>query len=209
MWQRNVPDEYKHLSLEEIKLKLKENSFDFAVCFENWQGDFNMSTGIRNANGCGAKEVFYYGKRRWDRRGAVGTHNYTSVSFVENEEELLSLKDRYSFVAVDNLPGAVSIDDYEWQTAKSPLMIFGEEGLGLSPEMQKLCDVMVEIPMYGSVRSFNCGTSSGMVMRDYIYKLQQNCGHSHWITDNGETSCPRCKKKFQLPKQDRAIGAPT
>lgn len=197
---RNIPDRYKGWMTELIKEDLAKNSFNYAVMMENWSGDFNMGTLVRNANGCGAKEVFYYGRRRWDRRGAVGTHNYTSVSFVEDEASLIALKDRYSFIAIDNLPGAVSIDDYEWHTSKPPLMIFGEEGTGITPEMQKLCDVMVEIPMYGSVRSFNCGTSSGMVMRDYITKLQNDCGHSHWITENGETSCPRCKKKFQLPK---------
>src|ERR1700722_4629062 len=79
LWERNVRDDLKSFSTEEIKNKLEKSSFPYAVCFEQWQGDFNMSSGVRNANAFGSREVYYIGKRRWDRRGAVGTQNYTNV----------------------------------------------------------------------------------------------------------------------------------
>lgn len=192
MDSRNVADKYKGWMEDLIREDLNRKSFDYAVCFENWIGDFNMSTGIRNANGFGAREVFYCGKRKWDRRGAVGTHNYTSVNFLENDEQIQALKSKYTFVGIDNVPGAVNIDDYVWN--RSSIMIFGEEGTGLTPEMQKECSAIVSIPMYGSVRSFNCGTSSGIVMFDYITKLQGNCGHSRsQIVDQ---VCTYCNKSF-------------
>lgn len=196
---RNVADKYKGWMEDLIKEDLQKTSFDYAVMMENWNGDFNMGTLIRNANGCGAKEVFYYGKKRYDKRGAVGTYKYTNVNHLKDEKSLLSLKEKYEFIGIDNLPGAVSIDDFEWPGTfsweKPPLMIFGEEGTGLTPEMQKHCSVMVEIPMYGSVRSFNCGTSSGMIMRDYITKFQHRCGHAKAMRAD-DLFCSACYKKM-------------
>lgn len=167
---RNVADRYKGWMQDLIREDVQKNTFPYAVMMENWAGDFNIGTLVRNANAFGASEVFYIGKRKWDRRGAVGTYNYTSVKFLEDMESFLALKSKYSFIGVDNVPGSVSIVPFKWPS--NALMIFGEEGLGLTSEVQKLCDAVVEIPMHGSVRSLNAGTSSGIVMFDYVTKLQ-------------------------------------
>jgi tRNA G18 (ribose-2'-O)-methylase SpoU len=170
LWERNVADHLKGKSEEEIRSTLKEKALPFAVCFEHWIGDFNMGTGIRNANGFGAKEVFYIGDRKWDRRASVGVYNYTEVQWISSIEEFVKLKERYVIVGIDNVPGSRSIYNYRWPA--NTLMVFGEEGAGLTPEMQELCEDIVEIPMYGSVRSFNCGTASGIVMYDFCKKFQ-------------------------------------
>lgn len=168
-WQRNVADPLKTMTEEEIRQHLKETAHPFAVCFEHWIGDFNLGTGIRNANAFNAKEVFYLGDKKWDRRAAVGVHNYTEVQWIPTLEDFIKLKEKYVIVGIDNIAGSVSIHQHRW--VPNTLMVFGEEGAGLTPGMQKLCQAMVEIPMFGSVRSLNCGTASGIVMYDYVEKL--------------------------------------
>src|SRR5271155_4103280 len=140
-WERNVADHLKDKSEEEIKAHLQGNSHPFAVMFENWIGDFNLATGIRNANGFNAKEVFYLGNRKWDRRGAVGVYNYTPVQWIANTEELAKLQERYVFIGVDNVPGSIPIESFVWPHVhdKDTLMIFGEESTGLTPGMQAMC----------------------------------------------------------------------
>lgn len=165
-WDRNVVDRFKDKTEEEIKASLAETAFPFAVCFENWINDFNMATGIRNANAFNLRDVYYIGDKRWDRRGAVGVHNYTEVKWLSSVEEFSKLKDKYTIVGIDNLPGARSIRHHKW--APNTLVVFGEEGVGLTPDMQKLCEYMIEIPMFGTVRSFNCGVASGIVMHDMV-----------------------------------------
>lgn len=169
-WQSNVADHLKTKTEDEIKEFLKQTAHPFGVCFEHWIGDFNMGTGVRNANAFGAQEVFYIGDKKWDKRAAVGVYNYTEVQWIPTVEHLKKLKDKYVFVAIDNVTGARSIHNYRWP--RNALMVFGEEGTGLTLEMQELCDEIVEIPMYGSVRSLNCGTASGIVMYDYVKKLE-------------------------------------
>jgi tRNA G18 (ribose-2'-O)-methylase SpoU len=178
VWERNITDNLKDKTHQEIKEHLKATAHPFGVCFEHWTGDFNLSTGIRNANAFNAKEVFYLGDKRWDKRGAVGVYNYTDVQWISTVEEFKKLAERYTIVGIDNVPGAVSLRSYHWP--HNALMVFGEEGTGLTPEMLSLCQVVVEIPMFGSVRSLNCGTASGITMYDYHAKFEK------YIWDNDE-----------------------
>lgn len=166
---RNVKDEFKSLSNEEIRRQLKETAFPYAVLFENWLNDFNMATGVRNANAFNARQVYYIGNKKIDRRGMCGTHNYTDVTFLSSIEDLISLQKEYTFVGVDNIPGSVSMSTYTW--LPQTLLCFGEEGVGLTPGLQALCKDIVHINQYGSVRSINCGTASGITMFDYINKV--------------------------------------
>jgi tRNA G18 (ribose-2'-O)-methylase SpoU len=166
LWNRNVADHFKDKTIDEVKAALKETAIPLAVCFENWINDFNISTGIRNANAFNLKEVFYVGDKRWDRRGAVGVHNYTEVQWIPTIKEFVVLKDRYTIIGIDNVPGSVPINTYKF--VPNSLIVFGEEGVGLTPAMQSLCKDIVYIPMAGSVRSLNCATASGIAMYHYI-----------------------------------------
>lgn len=171
-WMYNVTDEYKGLSVEEIKSRLAAKAFPFAVLMENWQGDFNLGQCVRNANAFGAKEVYYIGKKRYDRRGAVGTYKYTDVKYLSSMDGLLALKSQYTFVGVDNIAGSVPIDSHQYKD--NSLFLFGEEGCGLTPEIIKVCDELVSITQFGSVRSLNAGCSSGIILYDYTTKYRKN-----------------------------------
>ena len=74
-WTCNVEDRFKSMSTDQIKETLRSTSHNFAVMMEHWQGDFNIGTMIRNSNAFNSEKVFYYGKKKYDRRGAVGTHH--------------------------------------------------------------------------------------------------------------------------------------
>jgi tRNA G18 (ribose-2'-O)-methylase SpoU len=130
-----------------------------------------MGTGIRTANGLGASRVYYVGDKKWDKRASVGVHNYTEVQWISSIEEFKKLALSWSIVGVDNVPGSISMQDYVWPD--NPLMVFGEEGTGLTPGMQALCKDIVHIDMVGSVRSFNCGAASAMAMYDFVSKFRR------------------------------------
>jgi tRNA G18 (ribose-2'-O)-methylase SpoU len=78
-------------------------------------------------------------------------------------------RDGYRIVAIDNVGDSQIINEYLW-TNKS-VMVFGEEGRGLSDEVLEFADDIVYIQQYGSVRSLNVGTASGIVMYDYCSKV--------------------------------------
>jgi tRNA G18 (ribose-2'-O)-methylase SpoU len=171
MWSRNVIDEFKSIPDEEIKEKLVERSNGFAVLMTHVEGDFNIGTVIRSANFHGAMEFFYYGKKKMDRRGCVGVYKYTPVNYLEGYDDLLKLKERYTFVGFENnVPGTVPLYEFDWNLSKPPCVVVGEECNGIHEEVMKLCDVLVEIPNYGSIRSLNVGTAASIAMYDYVSK---------------------------------------
>jgi len=168
-WNRNVIDEFKSLTNDEIKAKLRETAFPYAVCIEHWLQDFNIATCIRNANAFNASEVFYLGEKKWHRTGSLGVQNYTPIKFLQSIDEFLKLKTKYTIVGVDNYSGAIPINNFEYPD--NPLFVFGGEGPGLTPGMQELCEHMIYIPQFGSVRSINAGTASGIIMNDFVTKF--------------------------------------
>jgi len=169
-WRRNVVDKYKGMPVERIRDDLRSTAHPFSVLMEHWHGDFNISTLIRNANVFNAERVFYLGRRGFDRRGTVGAHHYVDLNHLSSIENLLEFSDQYTLVALDNnISDCISLTDFEWP--QRPLMIFGEEGTGITDTVLDICDHRVSIPQWGSIRSLNVGTSSGIVMYDYVNKL--------------------------------------
>ena len=139
-------------------------------------GDFNLSTLVRNANFFGFKESLYVGcKKQWDRRGAVGTHHYTDLTHIKTEEELIKYvnDNGYTLIAVENnIPKysdeTVSIfNQWVFHNIDKPMFLFGEEKHGISDYILDNASTIITIPAYGSVRSLNVGTTSGIVMAMY------------------------------------------
>lgn len=167
----NVIDYYKEWEADQIKADLDTKRLPFVAAFENISGDFNKATGMRNANAFMAKEVWLIGNKKWDRRGAVGTHNYMHLKHSESLESLWAENENIRgmrWVVVDNINGATPLPDYEWKP--NTFMIFGEERRGVSQSAISLADDVVYIPQLGSVRSLNVGTAAGIIMYDYAVK---------------------------------------
>jgi len=169
---RNVTDFYKYWETDAIRADLDSKRHNFSVMCANIQGDFNIGTVIRNANAFLAKEVIIYGRRKFDPRGTVGTRHYTNFKHVNELEDLSTLRrDDVYIVGVDNIEGAEAIDNIELPMDKHIIFAFGEENSGLTPEMLAVCDALVYIKQFGSVRSLNVGTASGIIMYEYCRRL--------------------------------------
>lgn len=171
-WTNNVADHFKSMTVSEIKEELRKTALPFAVCMENIIGDFNLGTVIRNANAFNAKEVFYIGNKKRDRRSEVGVYNYTNVNWIPTIEDFLSLKEKYYFIGVDNIIGSIPLSKYDYKFDRDIMFILGEEGVGLTPTMQLYCDDIVYIEQYGSVRSLNVGTASGIMFFDFARRIK-------------------------------------
>lgn len=167
---RNVIDLYKYWTEDAINVHLDDNRHQFGVLCSNLANDFNIATVIRNNNAFLANEVFIYGKKKWDRRGAVGAHLYSRITHIPDEKSLDKIKN-YTWIGIDNIEGAEPLDTFDWPV--NTLMCFGQEQLGLPAEILSRCEKLVYIRQFGSVRSLNVGTAAGIAMYDYTSKLLQ------------------------------------
>jgi tRNA G18 (ribose-2'-O)-methylase SpoU len=163
--KRNVIDYFKYWSDEAIRADLDTKRNNFSILISNEFHDFNIGTVIRCANAFLAKEVIILGRRKYDKRGTVGTHIYENLKYVKFVEEL-DLKDSY-VIGIDNIDEAVPIQEIVWPTDKHIVLAFGQEQVGLSEEIKAICDKFAYIKQYGSVRSLNVGCAAGIAMYEY------------------------------------------
>lgn len=163
---RNVTDFFKYWTDEAIKTNLDLKRNNFSVLVQNVIRDFNLGVVIRNSNAFLAKEVIIYGKRQYDKRGTVGTYNYENIKHVKTIDEL-KFPDNYFIIGVDNIKESKPIEKYEYPKDKHVLFVFGEENIGLTDELKSICNEFLYIKQYGSVRSLNVGTASGIAMYSY------------------------------------------
>ena len=166
--RRNVIDRYRYWSVEAIVADLDTRRHPFHVAIENWDHDRNIGTVVRTANAFLAAEVHIVGKRRWNRRGAMMTDVYQHVRHHRSVEDLAiwAASEDLPIVGVDNLPGAVPVE-----TAELPrrcLLLFGQEGPGLSEPARAAADPVVSIAQFGSTRSMNAGVAAGIAMHAWV-----------------------------------------
>ena len=170
MDSRNIIDHYKYWNTDAIIADLDTKRHNFSVLISNKLNDFNCGSVIRNANAFLAKEVILYGKKKYDHRGAVGTHHYTHFKHVREIEEL-SFPDSL-VIGIDNIEQSSPIETYVWPKDKHIVLAFGQEDVGLA-DLQSVCQEFIYIKQYGSVRSLNVGCASAIAMFSLCSQLNQ------------------------------------
>lgn len=171
----NVLDHLKTKTVPEIKEYYINNTIPAASAMMHVTGDFNLSTLIRNSNFFGYEKVFYVGgKKHYDRRGTVGTHNYIDITFIKTEEEFVKIiKDQgYTLISIENNVNYECSDLFQFMDNVNvkdikPIFIFGEEQKGLSDYILDNSEHILTISGKGTVRSLNVGTASGIVLGYY------------------------------------------
>jgi tRNA G18 (ribose-2'-O)-methylase SpoU len=170
---RNVIDRYRYWSMEAIVAELDTRRHPYHVAIENWQHDLNIGSIVRSANAFLAETVHIVGRRRWNKRGAMVTDRYQHVLHHPEIADLVAwARERnLPIIAVDNVPGSVQLEHYDFP--RECVLLFGQEGPGLSAEAVEASDAVVEITQYGSTRSINASAAAAIVMHDW---LRQHAG---------------------------------
>jgi tRNA G18 (ribose-2'-O)-methylase SpoU len=167
---RNVIDRYRYWSMEAIVADLDTRRHSFHVAIENWQHDLNIGSIVRTANAFLADTVHIVGRRRWNRRGAMVTDRYQHVLHHNTIEDLVTFAQEKDLpiIAVDNVPHSLPIESTP--LPKECIIIFGQEGPGLSPEAIAAAQTVIEITQYGSTRSLNASAAAAIVMHQWIMR---------------------------------------
>lgn len=165
---RNVIDRYRYWRMEAIVADLDAHRHPFHVAIENWQHDMNIGSIVRSANAFAADTVHIVGRRRWNKRGAMVTDRYQHVMYHETVADLAAwaMAEGLPIITVDNVPGCVPIETFEWPEAC--IMLFGQEGPGVTEEATKVATAIVEITQYGSTRSINASAAAAIAMYSWV-----------------------------------------
>jgi tRNA G18 (ribose-2'-O)-methylase SpoU len=169
---RNLTDSFKGKTEAEIISQLDKNGVELEIAIENTLRDYNMGTIVRNANAFGVRHIHIIGRKQWNKRGAMATDKYLHVHYYPSVEEFAKAmtKKHMPMLAIDN---NVASEPIERAILPSKcVMIFGQEGPGVSAELLAAASATYEITQRGSTRSMNVGVASGIAM--YEWSRQHN-----------------------------------
>nr|WP_232524481.1 RNA methyltransferase [Nocardiopsis gilva] len=166
--RRNVVDRYRYWRREAIIADLDTRRQPFHVAVENWEHDFNIGSVVRTANAFGTEAVHIVGRRRWNRRGAMVTDRYQHVHHHPDTASLVAWAGERGLplIGIDNLPGAVPLETYP--LPRACVLVFGQEGPGLSEDVRAVCQAVLSIAQFGSTRSINAGAAAAVAMHAWI-----------------------------------------
>lgn len=177
----NVREEYKNNSVEENQKIARSFTKNFAVATFDLKGDLNLGVIMRTAHLTGAKDFFILNHRQWDRRSAVGVHNYINVEKHDEckdwkSTENLLLNRGYYPVVVEQ--GGKSM--HQWMiylkqvekdhkennlTYLYPCFIFGPEDKGFDETWPR----HIELEQTGVTRSYNVSAAASIVLYNWSF----------------------------------------
>jgi tRNA G18 (ribose-2'-O)-methylase SpoU len=165
---RNVVDRYRYWRMDAIVADLDTRRHPFHVAIENWQHDLNIGSIVRTANAFAAEAVHIVGRKRWNKRGAMVTDRYQHVLHHPDVETFVAwARDQaLPVIAIDNVPASVGIETFD--LPERCVLLFGQEGPGLSDAALAAADAVVEIRQFGSTRSINASAAAAIAMHSWI-----------------------------------------
>ena len=186
----NVHDELKGLSVPELRQICDKDRLPFGVCVLNITGELNVGTIIRNALLTGARKVGIIGRRKYDKRGTVGSYNYLDVDRVDglnddgitiNTSVFWDWMKENNFFPVFIEHGGILLNNINWGDIEynhmpyQPCLVFGNENRGIQEDL--LNDnrgTIVSIAQRGVIRSFNVASASAIAMHSLSQSMADN-----------------------------------
>ena len=148
------------------------------VVLDNIRSTFNVGAIFRSADGVGIKKIHLCGitpsptnpKVHKTSLGSEFTVNYethpNAVSLIKSMKE-----NGYIIWALEKTSISQSIFNYEISESSQPtILVVGNEITGVDPDVLKLCDAHLHIPMVGLKNSLNVAIAFGIA----VYSLTEN-----------------------------------
>ncbi|MDO8619655.1 MAG: TrmH family RNA methyltransferase [Candidatus Daviesbacteria bacterium] len=159
-----------------VKHKIKRN--EIYIILDNVLDTYNIGSIFRLADAVAAKKIYLCGGSETPpnhriKKASVNTMEVVEWEYCETALQAVSRvkreAERVKIVAIEQTATSVPYDKFEY---KLPIcLIVGHESDGVSPEVLKMCDAVVELPMFGINKSLNVMVSLGIVLYQVVNKL--------------------------------------
>lgn len=78
----------------------------------------------------------------------------------------------YTILAIEQVEGAVMLDELDVDTTKKYALVFGNEVEGVDQAVVDMCDGAIEIPQMGTKHSVNVSVAGGIVLWEFFVRLK-------------------------------------
>jgi 23S rRNA (guanosine2251-2'-O)-methyltransferase len=156
----------RYVSLEDVS-----SGANLLIVLDGVEDPHNLGAIIRTANAAGAGAVIIPERRAVGltdtvAKSAAGALEYVRVVRVSNISRSLEVlkKEGFWIYGLDER-GAESYLDVNY--AEKAVFVLGGEGKGLHQLVREHCDILVRIPMSGTIPSLNVSVAAGVVLFEY------------------------------------------
>ncbi len=162
--------EKEYCSVEDIlALAREKGEAPLIVICDGVTDPYNLGAIIRCAECCGAHGLIIPKRRAVGltplvTKASAGAIEHLAIAKVPNIAAVVEQLKREGVWVYAAEAGGASIYDTDF---KGPCaIVMGSEGEGVSQLVQKTCDAVVSIPMYGQVNSFNVSTAAAVILAE-------------------------------------------
>lgn len=161
---------------------------DLIVIAHDIRSTHNVGAILRTSDGFGVTEVLFSGYTPFPRQShdarlphladkihrdihktALGAESSVPQRVITDiAHEISTLQHQgYRIVGLEQNERSVRLDTYS--PSQKIVLLLGEERYGLSSELLKMCDDVIEIPMQGDKESFNVSVATGIALYHLAY----------------------------------------
>ena len=162
----------EYVSVEDIlEVSRKKGTKPFIIICDEIEDPHNLGAIIRTAETAGADGITIPKRRSASLNATVaktsaGAISYVPVARVSNLASCIdTLKENGVWIYGTDASGS---DYCQTDFTGSMALVIGSEGFGISHLIQKKCDFMVKLPMYGNINSLNASVASGIFMYEVV-----------------------------------------
>ena len=168
-------EELPRLTIDEFKQAYK---MPIVVVLDNVRSCNNVGSIFRTSDALLVRKIFLCGitatpPDKEIHKTALGAEITVEWEYFKTTEEVVELlkNENYSVIAVEQVEGSISLNDFVPENDEKLALIFGNEVKGVQQEVVNSCDKTIEIPQFGTKHSFNIAVSAGIVIWDLFNKI--------------------------------------
>lgn len=158
-----------------LRSQIKKN--DIYIVLDNVLDTYNIGSIFRLADAVAAKKIYLCGQTETPpnpriKKASINTTEWVEWEYAEDAVRVVKeVRERVKgiqIVAIEQAARSIHYDKFEY---KLPIcLVVGHESEGVSPEVLKMADAVVELPMFGVNKSLNVMVSLGIVLYEVIKK---------------------------------------
>ncbi len=174
----------KKLQLEELNRTdvanfKQQRKLPIVVVLDNVRSMHNVGSVFRTADAFSIEQIFLCGitaqpPHREIEKAALGATKSVNWNYFATTKKAIDyLKKRnYKILAVEQAVGSVFLNNFNPHIDQKYALIFGNEVEGVDAEVMTLLDNCIEIPQFGTKHSLNISVSAGIVLWDFVFKIE-------------------------------------
>jgi tRNA G18 (ribose-2'-O)-methylase SpoU len=168
------------VSFQSVNHLISENKLRMIAFLDNIRSVYNVGSIIRTCEGLGIGEIILSGitptpDHQRMNKTSLGAIPNLKWQYVKNGFNAASemKSNGYQLISLESSRSALPLERVMGKDLIEPIcLVVGNETLGVDPEIQKLSDLVVAIPMAGEKESFNVSVAFG-IAAFYLVQLSR------------------------------------